>query len=174
MKEAIGGTWIFQIVIVFILLFTGFMCLSINRSKAFSVKDQIIQAIQAHNGIDVGGVYNEEKQDAFYDIVEYLKNTSYRNTGNRPPAEKLGDDEVEYECWGRDGQHAKDNRATFCIAKMSTESEGYQEDDAYRELPPMAYYRVVVFYQLDIPVFHDLFNFTVVGDTKTMFGSDLK
>ena len=46
MREAIGGTWLFQIVIVFILLFTGFMCLTINRSKAFNVKDQIIQTIQ--------------------------------------------------------------------------------------------------------------------------------
>ena len=51
MREAIGGTWLFQIVIVFILLFTGFLCLSINRSKAFNVKDQIIQTIQSYNGI---------------------------------------------------------------------------------------------------------------------------
>ena len=61
MKEAIGGTWLFQIVIAFILLFTGFMCLTINRSKAFNVKDQIIQSIQSYNGIDLGSEYKEGK-----------------------------------------------------------------------------------------------------------------
>ena len=46
MKEAIGGVSLFQIVIVFLLLFTGVMCLTINHSKAFGVKDEIINIIQ--------------------------------------------------------------------------------------------------------------------------------
>ena len=46
MREAIGGISIFQIVILFILLFTGVMCLTINHSKAFGVKDEIITIIE--------------------------------------------------------------------------------------------------------------------------------
>ena len=41
MKESIGGTALFQITIVFLLLFTGVMCITINHSKAFAVKDEI-------------------------------------------------------------------------------------------------------------------------------------
>ena len=46
MKEAIGGVSLFQIVILFLLLFTGVMCLTINHSKAFGVKDEIINIIE--------------------------------------------------------------------------------------------------------------------------------
>ena len=52
MKEAIGGTWLFQIVIVFILLFAGYMCLSINHSKAFSIKSEIIESLSRHGEVD--------------------------------------------------------------------------------------------------------------------------
>ena len=78
MREAIGGTAIFQIVIVFILLFTGFMCLTINRSKAFNVKDKIIQTIQSYNGLT---------GEARVDIAEYLRESSYRTTGRQPEKE---------------------------------------------------------------------------------------
>ena len=46
MKEAIGGVSLFQIVVVFILIFTGIMCLTINHSKAFGVKDEIVTILE--------------------------------------------------------------------------------------------------------------------------------
>ena len=48
MKEAMGGVPLFEIVVVFILLFTGIMCLTINHSKAFAVKDEIINIIETN------------------------------------------------------------------------------------------------------------------------------
>ena len=39
------------------------------------------------------------------------------------------------------------------------------------EFPEMNYYRVVVFYQLDLPIFRSLFEFQVSGDTKIMYRS---
>ena len=82
MREAIGGTAIFQIVIFFILLFTGFMCLSINHSKAFNVKNMIINTIERVEKIDLT---NTENDEAIKEIVGYLKKNSYRTTGNCPP-----------------------------------------------------------------------------------------
>ncbi len=166
MKEAIGGTWLFQIVIAFILLFTGFMCLTINRSKAFNVKDQIIQSIQSYNGIDLGSEYKEGKTDAFEDIVYYLNSTSYRNTGVVP-------EDGNYSCYSKNGTKV-DSRPVFCIEAIHVESNSCPEGaDCFNELPDMIYYRVVVFYQLDLPIFHDLFNFRVVGDTKLLYGGSL-
>ncbi len=162
MREAIGGTWLFQIVIVFILLFTGFMCLSINRSKAFNVKDKIIQTIQSYNGIDLNGGSSE----AMNDIVSYIKDNSYRTTGIKPDAEVINGTKVEYNCFKRDGT-ATDTKPVFCIAEMNVKNE-VGAGEAF-ELPNMSYYRVVVFYQLDLPVFHDFFNFKVVGDTKVLY-----
>ncbi len=167
MREAIGGTWLFQIVIIFILLFTGFMCLSINRSKAFNVKDEIIQTIQSYNGIDLQKDYSDGDVGPLADIVTYIKDNSYRTVGVKPQAIKnVGGDSVEYTCFNKDGKNTSSN-PVFCIAPVSSKNDA---GDNFKELPDMIYYRVVVFYQLDLPVFHDLFNFRVVGDTKTLYG----
>ena len=45
MRESISITTIFQIFILFVLLFTAIMALTINNSNAFGVKDSIVNAI---------------------------------------------------------------------------------------------------------------------------------
>ena len=57
MREAIGGSWLFNIVIFFVILFTGYMCLSINHTKAFNVKDDIVK-YQNEKGIIIMGIYD--------------------------------------------------------------------------------------------------------------------
>ncbi len=78
MKEAIGGTFLFNIVILFILLFTGIMTVTINRSKAFAVKDDIVGVIEKNNGeiSSLDGIHDE--------IVEAMTNDSYRAVGTCP------------------------------------------------------------------------------------------
>ena len=139
MREAIGGTAIFQIVIFFILLFTGFMCLSINHSKAFNVKNMIINTIERVEKIDLS---NTENDEAIKEIVGYLKKNSYRTTG-KCPSNYTGINRIKAEN----------------VAKNSS------------EFPEMNYYRVIVFYQLDLPIFRSLFEFQVSGDTKIMYRS---
>lgn len=158
MREAIGGTWLFQIVIVFILLFTGFMCLSINRSKAFNVKNYILETIQSHNG---------DVDESLPDIVEYMKSNAYRTTGKKsdPIELKCDNKKATYDCYNRDGK--KDNQnPVFCLAKISADSKKGCLPNEFDDLPDMYYYRIEVFYQLDLPFFHDLFSFKITGDTK--------
>lgn len=151
MREAIGGTWIFQIVIFFILLFTGYMCLSINHSKAFNVKDTIVKAIEREEGIDLK---NPDNDPAIQKIVEYLKQTSYRTTGKCPDG---------YDSFNRDGRIDSRNSA-FCIKEVTRKDFRSDSDDS--DMPNMNYYRIVVFYQLDLPIFRSVFEFKVSGDTK--------
>ncbi len=147
MREAIGGTWIFQIVIFFILLFTGYMCLSINHSKAFNVKNTIVKAIEREEGVNIS---NPDHDPAIEKIVEYLKQTSYRTTGRCPEG---------YMGYNRDGRIDTRNSA-FCLKEEVTRNSA--------DMPNMNYYRIVVFYQLDLPIFRSVFEFRVSGDTKIM------
>ena len=41
MREAIAGTWLFGIVITFIVMFTSFLAYSISYTKAFNLKNEI-------------------------------------------------------------------------------------------------------------------------------------
>ena len=144
MREAIGGTWIFQIVIFFILLFTGYICLSINHSKAFNVKDESVKSIERQEGMDL----NNPDDPAIKQIVEYLKKNSYRTVGKCPSG---------YSGYNREGEISSNN-SSFCIAKPNVRSSS--------EMPDRSYYRIVVFYQLDLPIFRSVFEFRVSGDTR--------
>jgi len=155
MKEAIGGTWLFQIVIVFILLFAGYMCLSINHSKAFSIKSEIIESLSRHGEVD-----KEE-------ISDILHKASYRTKGSCKRFNKeLTQIQREKNPWiGYDREGKLDesgNNSTFCIHRVDVKGTNY-------ELPDMYYYQVRVFYQLDLPVFNSLFSFTVKGDTSLLY-----
>jgi len=150
MREAIGGTWIFQIVIFFVLLFTGYMCLTINHTKAFNVKDTIVKEIERQEGVALN---NPDSDEAIQKIVGYLKASSYRTTGKCPKST----DYVQWVAYNREGKISSNN-AAFCIGKQNVHSGS--------DMPDMAYYRVIVFYQLDLPIFRSVFNFKVSGDTK--------
>lgn len=172
MKEALGGISIFQIVILFILLFTGIMCLTINQSKAYGVKDEIINIIQ---NVDIAK-YSEYasyklNSDTTSKIAEHLQNAGYRTTGDCPSSEWIGYD--------RNGTEVKKD-AAYCI-KVNNVSDAYHSDIKDKcaggkckptsdDYPSMVYYDIVLFYQLDIPILKQIMNFKVYGSTKVLFG----
>ena len=89
MKESISITTIFQIFILFVLLFTAIMCLTINNSNAFGVKNEILNIIEANNG-----VYEGDNGNLSEDIIDTINETSYRTTGTCPD---------EYQGYQRNG-----------------------------------------------------------------------
>lgn len=172
MKEAIGGVTLFQIVILFLLIFTAVMCLTINHSKAFGVKDEIINILETDKlGSYVSGTNNALDSNTISNVVEHLNEVGYRITGSCPNGNWIGYD--------RNGNQTSNN-ASFCIRTVDV-SNAYYEDIKEKckngkceitsgEFPKMVYYDVVVFYQLDIPIIRQVFNLKLNGSTKIMFG----
>ena len=76
MKEAIGGTWLFGIVLTFVVLFTTFISLSTNYSRCFRIKDEIITTIEHYNGVNekslkyINEFENEYK--SYYNLKKYF------------------------------------------------------------------------------------------------------
>lgn len=165
MREAIGGTWLFQIVIIFILLFTSFMCLTINKSKAFAVKDDIIETIEKYNGFsELGG--KTLPNELISDISSKLKNSNFRSTGNCSSLEDSS--KIKYYGFDYTGKYLNDGKhAAFCIGVINVKSS--VEAGGKSEWPDSVYYKVGVFYQLDLPVFTSIFNFHIMGDTKVIY-----
>lgn len=167
MKEAIGGISLFQIVIVFLLLFTGIMCLTINHSKAFGVKDEIINIIENDKIAASGSLISNEKLES---IKDHLAETGYRNTGKCPDSEWTGYDRAG---------GINNNDAAFCLRAVNVAEVYYDEltkvcsneqcVENTGDFPEMYYYEVIVFYQLDIPAIKQLMNFKLKGTTKILF-----
>ncbi len=156
MREAIGGTWMFNLVIFFVLLFTGYMCLSINYNKAFNVKDKIINEVERNGGVK----HFNNKDTAIKAIAEYMEEVGYRTSGNC--------NGYDYGC-NKDGscvQNPNSNYA-FCLKEVKA-SDSYANYHS-GEFIFVSYYKVKVFYQLDLPVFKQLFGFSIKGDTKLLY-----
>ena len=101
MRESFGSTWLFQIVIVFILIFTGYICLSINHSKAFAIKNDIILELQRNGG------YNET---AAANVKILLERSGYRTAGTC---------DKDWTGYTRDGKVDENgHNSVFCLQKV--------------------------------------------------------
>lgn len=164
MKEAIGATMMFNIVIFFILLFTGIMCMTINRARAFQVKDVIVTIIEENDGIVMDRTLNYGvSNDVLEEIVDAVTTAEYRTTGTCP------DDYI-----GIDRTGGLDIvNPVICIAKTDAEltlgnAATGNYDFVLGDLSKGCYFSIIVFYKLDIPVMNDLFTFSTKGETKVM------
>lgn len=75
MKESIGTTWIFGMVLIFILIFSSFLVLMINYSKVFSQKNEVVSILEKYEG------YSSTSRTI---IDNYLTASSYKTTGVCP------------------------------------------------------------------------------------------
>lgn len=163
MKESMSVTYIFQIVILFILLFTAIMALTINNSNAFGVKDQIVNILEANGGNYMeDGNLNEE-------IVELLESTSYRTTG------KCDEDYIGFDRTGATVTSGGD--ASVCIKEVNA-TEGVDKyltniigegKVATDDFMTGKYYQIVVFFQLDLPIVKQVYNFSSKAETKVIY-----
>lgn len=174
MKEAIGGISLFQIVIVFLLLFTGIMCLTMNHSKAFAVKDEIINILETDE-LNISGTKTEEiiHEKTLEKITNYFNEAGYRIDGRCPSSD---DGWVGYN---REGKITTGD-ASICLRAVNV-SDAYIKDLENKcknnkceyvtdGFPMQIYYDVIVFYQLDIPIIKHISNFKLTGSTKILFG----
>lgn len=170
MREALGGLSLVQIVILFLLLFVGIMCLTINESKAYAVKDEIITIIENAPLMDDYSFSEETTQS----IAAKFQEVGYRTTGTCPSS--------SWTAYDRDGKKLSNpNNATFCVkankvANIYTENskDVCNEVDCNiadgKDYPKMVYYDIVLFYELDIPIISHFMRFKVYSSTKVLVG----
>lgn len=155
MKEAIGGTWLFGIIITFIVFFTTYLSMSTNYAKAFKVKDEILITIEHYKGVNTQSIGR---------INSYLRDIGYFSSGK---CER--DDEPkrhQFTGWipfdkGDDTGVGRLSGANYCIRRTKFSSG---DNDAGH--PRAAHYQVVVFFTMDWPIVGALFNLRVEGETS--------
>ncbi len=142
MREAIGGTWLFGIVVVFIVLFSGYLAMSVNYSKAFKVKNAIVDILEKEEG------HSDAAKDK---IKEYNKNVGYGVSSNCETG-YTGADPVSSAA----GSNVKYRYCIKCESNNSVDGSRL----------PTSYYSIKVFFKLDLPVIGNMFVFPISGETK--------
>ena len=150
MREAIGGTWLFGLVITFIVFFASFLAVSINYAKSFTVKNNLVDLITKYEG---------NNPCARKKMGNYLKQVGYLVTGSCP--EKKEDGTCLYIGYNQNGEKLlnQNSKAYFWISE--------DNNDGTISLGK-EYYRVVVFFKIDLPVIGDLVTFPIKGETESI------
>ena len=153
MRDAIGQVFALQVILAFVLLINGYMAYSVNYTRAFRVKNQIVNIIEQYEGLP-----NDEamaKIESYVDGMTYrVPQTLINNFRNRYASNNSGDDVVNCQ----DGwcYIAHDVRTTGGDGEMNG-----------------TYYSVVTFVNIDIPVINNLIGLgdflSVSGETRTIY-----
>lgn len=155
MRESIGGGWLMSIVVLFIVLFSGYLAVSVNYSKAFKVKNYILSVIEQREGYTTSNLTPSEletignpssniniKQSAQTEIYAYLKDVGYFSdviNSNYCEDNDLG----EYIAGG------------FCLKRICTGTGNY--------------YKATTFLRIEFPVIDFVFKVPISGETKVIY-----
>lgn len=144
MKEAIGNAFIFGLVITFIGIFILFFATSTSYTKAFKVKNKIIEIIEKHSDILSSEPVKEGRlsNDVEAEINTVLSDIGYKIAVNKN------------NCPVRNGKDAivPQSNYDYCIYEYSTVKGKY--------------YGVATYMYYQIPVIGIELKFPVYGETK--------
>ena len=150
MRQAIGTTWIMQLVIIFMLIFVAFLALTINYTKAFKIKNELVTIIEKYEGLN----YGTSNQSGSIDLINnYLQYNGYTVMGSCDEgsygATGLGDDAILSNA-------VKGQKYYYCVEEVSTKGAS---------TPNRARYKIKIFFKFSLPILGDLFTFNIDGTT---------
>lgn len=154
MKEAIANAGVFNIIIVFVIVLLSFFIGSLGYSKAYKIKNRIIDEIEKD------GEYSESTQ---YNIENWLSEIGYRFNNDLSfscPSQEYNGGSVETINNSSDFQ--------YCVYKFDN-CAGDRDSETGKCSKPKAsvYYRVIVYMYFDVPIINNLIRLPVVGETKS-------
>ena len=159
MRDAIGGVFSLQIILIFVILINGYMAYSVNYTRAFRVKNEIINIVEQKEGFTEGGTAADE-------ISALVKTAGYGLSSVQQQAVRNNNNVDGWYCNGKEG---------YCIkCNDNTGNNKLNADDAsYRGV----YYTVKTYVNMDIPILNTIFTglpdiLSVRGDTKTVYAKN--
>lgn len=152
MRDAFGGLMNMVIIVVFLVLVSGYLAFNVNYTKAFRVKNKIITTIEQYEGAcDPGNESNKCNQV----IKDYMQSVGYN-------ASSLNLTDKGYVC-----------NNSYCIKRMEAET-----DTGNVDLKKKVYYEVTTAVVIDIPIINKIMPqlqiFQVSGTTKAFVPSSSK
>lgn len=146
MRQAIGSTWIMQLVIVFMLLFVAFLALTINYTKAYKIKNEVVSILEKYEGPNSG------ENGSISIVNNYLRYHGYRSVGSCSDdsfgATSLDSSTLVPAIAG--------NKYYYCVRRVGTSTQTF---------PDRVNYELELFFRFNLPLLGDIFTFRVTGET---------
>lgn len=151
MREAIGNTFIVNLLMVFIGVMSALLVGSVSYSKAFKVKNRIIYTIEKYGGwnVETSSGYNVVQAE----IESSLKDIGYPLVVSNPFTGGCPNKTGANLVYG--GHSDPRNTYHYCVYE-------YQNERG-------TYYGVTTFMHFDIPLIGNYLEFPVSGKTKSLY-----
>ena len=185
MKSAISNIWLLGLVALFIFVFAGYLAVTINYTKTFKVKNEMLTIIEKQKGVvniqtptskasivKTGQTVNSNV-GSLQILALYLYGSTYRVTGTCDTHTESG--YVNNTWYGvtdlgvpgkgssgpvtpevKEVKPGSNLKYYFCFARGKGKNGS-------------TFYRVQVFYKMDLPVLGDIFTYRVEGTTVEIF-----
>lgn len=137
MREAVGSTFLFKLMIFFIFFFASFLAVAINYSQAFKTKNQIINILEQSEG------FNSTARNRISDLT--ISSGYYRKV----------------DCASRKDGESVTNKSGqtingICIDNVTVNNENGNS----------VYYKVTTYISFNFPLIGNILTFPVRGETK--------
>ncbi len=141
MRDAFGSTFMFKLIVIFIVFYVSFMTIAVSYAKVFRVKNALINILEQNQ-------FNYTQERDWNNIIingvdVYLEDSSYRYYDN---------DTIKNNCSSQNGR-LSGNGACIVSNKLDAKS---------------AYYKVVVYLVISFPLFSSDFVIPISGETKVV------
>lgn len=153
MRDAIGGAMTLQIILIFMIIINCYLAFSVNYTKAFRVKNEILSIIEKNEGLTCSAVEQ---------INDFMLKNNYKMN-----------EKFEVWCTNNGYSVADVGAGSFCYKYQKVDIQGTSnEDSKYKS----AYYTVATFVNMDIPLINNIIPaagniFLVKGETSQIYSS---
>ena len=157
MRDALGGSVVFVIIVVFMVVVLSYLAFNVNFTKASRMKNKIIATYEEYQGIC--------KSDCQNKIVDYSKEIGY-DVGNATfNCNKLGSDKGHSYNKGP-GSTAQ----LLCVEEKVVDNVVTNEATGIYGIGyKKVYYKIATRINIELPIIQNIFNyqmFWITGDTK--------
>lgn len=143
MKEAIGTSMVFNLMMIFIGILIVILLGSISYSKGFKIRNRIIDRIEEYSGFST-----DAESDVKKAIESDLQAIGYRIV-------------TDLNCSGK----GENENATLLTTDYNTYNYCVYQYDTGKG----SYYGVTVFISFDIPLIGDYINIPIYGETRIIY-----
>lgn len=175
MREGVSNIWLIGIIVLFISIFASYIAITINYTSSFKIKNEVLSIIEKHKGMtDNVGTHGKSvirghegetitiDVGALQTINLYLAGRAYTSMGYCPNDGKKWYGVKELK-WDNTHNYEDANNSTkyyYCFARFNNEAvSGYDSE----------YYKVRLFYKLELPALSEFMSIKVEGVTDEIF-----
>ncbi len=164
MREAIGGAFTLEVIIVFMILVNSYLAFSVNYTRAFRVKNAVIDLIENYEGFpnnaDLSCTSNKGTDDFSGKLCAIVRRYGYNSA-----------EYAKGDCQGLKVPEGITNLGLCVIPHVNTRGDE-ELNKAYQGV----YYTVYSYINIDLPILRDILPFMpnlfrITGDTNMIYSS---